>query len=215
MTWLGIDAELERAERYHARDRCFEARLFPVNKICDVPWPAYRYETFTRWTFDYAGKNLLDEGEGPPLLVDHDETKKIGQVVRLWGDDAWIRCEFRIDVDNDYAWGIHQLLLRNVGEPGLTPPPVSAAYVPETLFAAGQLEGGRIVAIADLLEVSLLIRRSPIFEGASVIASRRAHLRPATSAVGAKPDAPAASRRRAGEAPRVLVRNSGTIIKIV
>jgi hypothetical protein len=208
-----IDAEVEKAQRRNARNLRYIGRLLPIDRLADVPGNNgdRAIETFTRWTFSFQANHLFAGGSSPPVLINHDKTRRIGHLTRLWPEGAWWHVEFQLD-DSERGHFARTQLLNQVGNPAFRDPPLSAAYYAEQTMGCGALENARCVTIAELLEVSLCLAARPVYPDARVY-RRREEIRPASSPPGGLETAAALAPVTAG-APRVLIRDSGVILEI-
>ncbi len=210
-----LAAEVERAERREARKVRYVGKLLPIGRLAEVPdvHGERSVEQFTRWTFAYQA-DRLDEAP-PPVLIDHDDNRRIGRVTKLWSDDCWWRAEIQLD-DTDYGHFARTQLLRMVGIPPFRDPSLSACYTVKRSTPLGQIPNSHCVEIATLHEVSLAVRGVSIYRDAAVVSTKlaeREELRPVPG-LGPETAAAASASTLGAGGPRVYRRDCGTILSI-
>ena len=118
------------------------ARLAPIGRLLDRGDVLDHFDDFT-----FA--HQIGQLENVPVLLDHDRTRQVGDVTRLWRQDGWWWAELQIDAHK------HRLGCLGVDRLRANPRhPVSLGADVHYERQAGLLEGSCSIRLATLTEVS-------------------------------------------------------------
>jgi hypothetical protein len=138
------------------------AQLAPVGRLIAIDQHGLTDVIYDEFAFaPQVGRPLA-----LPVLIDHDASKRVGDVVRLWRQRGWWVAELHVDRHAHSLGCIGEDLIRE-----RTTCAVSLACRPTHERQAGLLDTAKETLLAELVEVSIASSRAtPGIDDAEVIA---------------------------------------------